>query len=137
MDRKLTEKTIEAFRRKYGHPAYDWPDVPEKIFPPRPGKQKKSGTLEALDFDTPCNVGPEGEMVRSFENCPDPATWNVEIHHCKDGEDVWHPITLCDEHLIHTSQALADFVEENDGVLPCGKKAESVYDIMRAERIRK
>jgi hypothetical protein len=90
-----------------------------------------------LDFATPCNVGPEGVFAREFEQCPRPATWDVDVHHCKgDGnQNSTIPVVLCDHHLALIAEALTGFIDEHNGVLPCGLHADNVFDMIRAKRI--
>lgn len=92
--------------------------------------------LEDLDFATPCNVGPEGVFARQFEQCPNAATWDVEVHRCRNGaEEDTLPVVLCDEHLSLIAEALTEFIDQHQGVLPCGKHANSVFDLVKATRI--
>jgi hypothetical protein len=91
--------------------------------------------LETLDFDTPCSVGPHG-IIPAFEDCPEPAEWDVQIHACTDEDpDGWQPLTLCTEHLNRLSLSYARQLHALGYVLPCGKEVEGVLDVIHAERI--
>lgn len=144
-NRSLSISTIDHFRLKHGHP-HEWDHVPPRLIMPLPrfaaaAAAAKAGKLEdelaGLDFDAPCNVGPEGLVVRSFEQCPYPAEYNVGIHRCSNGVSGFTPIVLCGHHVAYVAEALKDLLEEGNGQLDCGTKAESVFEIMTVERIRK
>lgn len=94
--------------------------------------------LEALDFHTPCDAGPQGIAIGQHEQCEHPAVWNVQVHRCTPGNpDGMQPLVLCDLHLAYYTRAVDLILDSGHGSLPCGKHADSVFELVQAERINK
>lgn len=143
-NRPLARANMYRFASKYGTPEM-WDHVPPRVFLPLPrfaaaaaaNTPKLEAELAGLDFDAPCNVGPDGLVVKSFEQCEYPAEYNVGIHRCSNGENGFTPIVLCAHHVAYVAEALQGLLEAGNGQLACGTKADSVFEIMTVEKIRR